>query len=410
MTKVQKDSKVLKECAAKLACIEQRYPNAIDSGVIVDVLSHSRLLNTPDFAYGNSPWMALDVSTFVDAKSAIDFDMLSHYAALAQRLLDDAVDLQLEAIDEVLSLIESDNLDEDAKTSERQLWISRRTACASERRTSLCLCGVDKVLSQAVEAQRIVALAAYSSSVQLARERGVCKGWNAQSGVNAIPDDDMQFAERRNATCLAAPIDACRGAAARVQTAMLAWVDSSQPDTSARGSVEERPLDVIEKRPDVLECDVVRFQNNKEKWVAFVGLLDGRPYEIFTGIQDEDEGIVLPKSVTKGRIIKQLNRDGTKRYDFQFQNKRGYKTTVEGLSEKFNPEYWNYAKLLSGVLRYRMPLDHVIRLVGQLSLTDDNINTWKNGVERALKKYIQDDSAERDILSSSDEASNTETE
>lgn len=147
---------------------------------------------------------------------------------------------------------------------------------------------------------------------------------------------------------------------------------------------------VTEVRPRELECDVVRFQNNKEKWVAFVGLLDGYPYEIFTGLQDDDEGIVLPKSVTKGRIIKNRTDDGNSRYDFQFENKRGYKTTVEGLSEKFNPEYWNYAKLISGVLRYRMPIDHVIKLVGSLQLKSESINTWKNGVERALKKYIVD--------------------
>jgi ribonucleoside-diphosphate reductase, adenosylcobalamin-dependent len=150
------------------------------------------------------------------------------------------------------------------------------------------------------------------------------------------------------------------------------------------------PPQVVEVRPQVLDCDVVRFQNNKEKWVAFVGLLDGYPYEIFTGLQDDEEGIVLPKSVTKGKVIKQTNADGTHRYDFQFENKRGYKTTVEGLSEKFNPEYWNYAKLISGVLRYRMPIAHVIHLVSSLQLKDESINTWKNGVERALKKYVTD--------------------
>ncbi len=148
--------------------------------------------------------------------------------------------------------------------------------------------------------------------------------------------------------------------------------------------------EVTEVRPQTLECDVVRFQNNKEKWVAFVGLLDGYPYEIFTGLQDDEEGIMLPKSVTKGKIIKRSNEDGTKRYDFQFENKRGYKTTVEGLSEKFNPEYWNYAKLISGVLRYRMPIEHVIKLVSSLQLKSESINTWKVGVERALKKYITD--------------------
>lgn len=146
--------------------------------------------------------------------------------------------------------------------------------------------------------------------------------------------------------------------------------------------------EVVEVRPKELECDVVRFQNNKDKWVALVGLLDGHPYEIFTGLLDDEEGIMLPKSVSKGKIVKQVNEDGTKRYDFQFVNKRGYKMTLEGLSEKFNPEYWNYAKLISGVLRYRMPIEHVIKLVNQLQLTSDNINTWKVGVERALKKYL----------------------
>ena len=167
-------------------------------------------------------------------------------------------------------------------------------------------------------------------------------------------------------------------------------------DTTKDNNMEVAPPtpcqhpEVTEVRPKELECDVVRFQNNKDKWVAFVGLLDGYPYEIFTGLQDDEEGIMLPKSVTKGKIIKQVNDDGTKRYDFQFENKRGYKTTVEGLSEKFNPEYWNYAKLISGVLRYRMPIDHVIKLVSSLQLKSESINTWKVGVERALKKYIAD--------------------
>ncbi len=149
--------------------------------------------------------------------------------------------------------------------------------------------------------------------------------------------------------------------------------------------------EVVEVRPKELECDVVRYQNNKEKWVALVGLLNGHPYEIFTGLQDEDEGIMLPKSVTKGKIIKTVLPEGQKRYDFQFVNKRGYKITVEGLSEKFNPEYWNYAKLISGVLRYRMPVAHVIKLVNQLQLTSETLNTWRVGVERALKKYLYEE-------------------
>lgn len=150
--------------------------------------------------------------------------------------------------------------------------------------------------------------------------------------------------------------------------------------------VTEGPL----VRPKELECDVVRFQNAKDKWIAFVGLKDGRPYEIFTGLADDEEGISLPKTVTHGKIIKTVDENGNKRYDFQFTNKRGYKTTVEGLSEKFDKEFWNYAKLISGVLRYGMPIDQVVKLVSGLQLDSDSINTWKVGVERALKKYIPD--------------------
>lgn len=153
-----------------------------------------------------------------------------------------------------------------------------------------------------------------------------------------------------------------------------------------QGSGEIHPH--VIKRPIELEADVVRFQNNKEKWIAFVGLMDGRPYEIFTGLADDEDGIFCPKSVSHGKIIKAMNADGTKRYDFQFVNKRGYKTTIEGLSDKFNPEYWNYAKLISGVLRYGMPIDQVLKLVSGLELDSQSINTWKMGVERALKKYL----------------------
>ena len=151
-----------------------------------------------------------------------------------------------------------------------------------------------------------------------------------------------------------------------------------------------KPPTVVETRPRVLQADVVRFQNNKERWVAFVGLLDGEPYEIFTGVLDDEEGIVLPKTVSSGYIIKNYDENGVKRYDFQFENRRGYKVTIEGLSEKFNKEYWNYAKLISGVLRYRMPIVQVLKLVSSLQLDSESINTWKVGVERALKKYVTD--------------------
>jgi len=141
-------------------------------------------------------------------------------------------------------------------------------------------------------------------------------------------------------------------------------------------------------RPKELDCDVVRFQNEKNKWIAFVGLKNNRPYEIFTGLQDDEDGILLPKTVTKGKIIKVIDEMGVKRYDFQFSNKRGFKTTVEGLSYKFDKEFWNYAKLISGVLRYGMPIDQVIKLVAGLQLDNESINTWKAGVARALKIYI----------------------
>lgn len=168
--------------------------------------------------------------------------------------------------------------------------------------------------------------------------------------------------------------------------------NDGKKDKKETASEELKPM-ITETRPTVLEADVVRFQNNKEKWVAFIGLLHGEPYEIFTGQQDDEDGIPLPKNVSHGIIIKHVNEDGSKRYDFQFENKIGYKTTIEGLSERFNPEFWNYAKLISGVLRYKMPIELVIKLISSLQLGSDNINTWKNGVERALKRYIKDGAA-----------------
>ena len=168
------------------------------------------------------------------------------------------------------------------------------------------------------------------------------------------------------------------------RSGVLVAVEKKQPQAASATAVAPH----VSKRPIELEADVVRFQNNKEKWIAFVGLVEGRPYEIFTGLADDEDGIFCPKSVTKGKIIKAVDENGIKRYDFQFINKRGYKTTIEGLSDKFNPEYWNYAKLISGVLRYGMPIDQVLKLVGGLELDSQSINTWKMGVERALKKYL----------------------
>lgn len=163
--------------------------------------------------------------------------------------------------------------------------------------------------------------------------------------------------------------------------------DDKKKKESHKEDCYERPV-VVTSRPRELEADVIKFQNNKEKWIAFIGLLDNRPYEVFTGLSDDEEGLVLPKNITHGSIIKNYDESGKKHYDFQYKNKRGYKTTIEGLDEKFNPEYWNYAKLISGVLRYGMPIDQVIKLVQGLDLKSETINTWKNGVERALKKYL----------------------
>lgn len=144
------------------------------------------------------------------------------------------------------------------------------------------------------------------------------------------------------------------------------------------------------KRPQVLEADVVRFQNNKEKWIAFIGLIEGKPYEVFTGLADDEDGILIPRWANKGLIIKNRNEDGTSRYDFQYKNIRGYKTTIEGLSHKFNPEFWNYAKLFSSTLRHGMPIDKIVDLINSLQLDNESINTWKNGVVRALKRYVED--------------------
>jgi ribonucleoside-diphosphate reductase alpha chain len=157
---------------------------------------------------------------------------------------------------------------------------------------------------------------------------------------------------------------------------------------------EEKSQEVLTvfptKRPEVLEADVVRFQNSKEKWIAVIGLIDGKPYEVFTGLADDEDGILIPRWVVKGLILKSRNEDGSSRYDFQYKNKRGYKTTIEGLSHKFNPEFWNYAKLISSTLRHGMPIDKIVDLINSLQLDSESINTWKNGVVRSLKPYVVD--------------------
>lgn len=147
------------------------------------------------------------------------------------------------------------------------------------------------------------------------------------------------------------------------------------------------------KRPEILQADVVRFQNNKEKWIAFIGVIDDKPYEIFTGLSDDEDGILIPRWVNNGLIIKNSDEEGNSRYDFQYQNQRGYKTTIEGLSHKFDPEFWNYAKLISSTLRHGMPIEKAVDLINSLQLDSESINTWKNGVVRALKRYVADGTA-----------------
>lgn len=513
--------------------------------------------------YDSCRLLAINLYSYVDnpftPQATFNFELFKKHVAMAQRFMDDIIDLEQEKIDAILNKVANDPQSDEVKFTERHLWEKIKHKTAQGRRTGVGITAEDDMLAalglrygteeateMAVKVQQTLALSAYASSVNMAKERGAFPIYDAKREENnpfvlrikehdAALYDDMVKYGRRNIACLTiAPtgttslmtqttsgiepvfmpvykrrrkvnpndtnvhvdfvdetgdsfeeyivyhpkfitwmkaqgldtekrytqeeIDELVARSpyykatandvdwlmkVRMQGAIQKWVDhsisvtvnlpnsvdeelvnrlyveawksgckgctiyrdgsragvlvSTQKTDKKKKKQEEDLLtkgmklpEVTERRPDVLECDVVRFQNNKEKWVAFVGLLDGHPYEIFTGLQDDEEGIVLPKTVTKGRIIKTVLPDGTKRYDFQFQNKRGYKMTVEGLSEKFNKEYWNYAKLISGVLRYRMPIENVIKLVNSLQLESENINTWKVGVSRALKKYVID--------------------
>lgn len=513
--------------------------------------------------YDSCRLLAINLYSYVDnpftPQATFNFELFKKHVAMAQRFMDDIIDLEQEKIDAILNKIANDPQSDEVKYTERHLWEKIKHKTAQGRRTGVGITaegdmlaalglryGTEEATEMAVKVQQTLALSAYASSVNMAKERGAFPVYDAKREENnpfvlrikehdaALYDDMIKYG-RRNIACLTiAPtgttslmtqttsgiepvfmpvykrrrkvnpndtnvhvdfvdetgdsfeeyivyhpkfitwmkaqgldtekrytqeeIDELVARSpynkatandvdwlmkVRMQGAIQKWVDhsisvtvnlpnsvdeelvnrlyveawksgckgctiyrdgsragvlvSTQKTDKKKKKQEEDLLtkgmklpEVTERRPDVLECDVVRFQNNKEKWVAFVGLLDGHPYEIFTGLQDDEEGIVLPKTVTKGRIIKTVLPDGTKRYDFQFQNKRGYKMTVEGLSEKFNKEYWNYAKLISGVLRYRMPIENVIKLVNSLQLESENINTWKVGVSRALKKYVID--------------------
>mgnify|MGYP002556500646 FL=1 len=507
--------------------------------------------------YDSCRLLAINLYSYVinpfTPEARFDFDLFKKHIALAQRIMDDIIDLELEKIERIMEKIDADPESEEVKGAERHLWekiyrksgLGRRTGVGITAEGDMLAAmglryGTEEATEFSEQVHKTVALEAYRSSVNMAKERGAFEIYDAEREknnpfINRIKDADPALYEdmirygRRNIACLTIaptgttslmtqttsgiepvfmpvymrrrkvnPNDAnvrvdfvdetgdtfeeyvvfhhkfltwmeVNGydpnkhytqeeiddlvakspyykatsndvdwlMKVKMQGRIQKWVDHSISVTiNLPNSVDEelvnrlyveawrsgckgctvyrdgsragvlistkkdkkkeeeechcKPPQVVEVRPKVLEADVVRFQNNKEKWVAFVGLLDGRPYEIFTGLQDDEEGIVLPKSVTSGRIIKNYDEDGVKRYDFQFENKRGYKMTIEGLSEKFNKEYWNYAKLISGVLRWRMPIEQVIKLVGSLQLDSENINTWKNGVERALKKYVQD--------------------
>ena len=479
-----------------------------------------------------------------------DYDLFKKHVGLAQRIMDDIIDLESEKIEMILAKIDSDPESMEVRQTERHLWEKIQRKTLQGRRTGVGITaegdmiaalglryGTEEATDCAELIQKTLALAAYRSSVMLAKERGAFEIFDAKREeknpfINRLREADPALYEdmlkygRRNIACLTIaptgttslmtqttsgiepvflpvykrrrkvnPNDSearvdfvdetgdafeeyivfhhkfvtwmqANGYSAskkytqeeveelvakspyykatsndvdwlqkvRMQGRIQKWVDHSISVTiNLPNDVSEELVDslyveawrcgckgctvyrdgsrsgvliatdkkkkkedcncmqppvIVSTRPRELDADVVKFQNNREKWIAFVGLLNGRPYEIFTGLADDDEGIMLPKNVSKGTIIKSYDEDGNKHYDFQFKNKRGYKMTIEGLDGKFNPEYWNYTKLISGVLRYGMPIDQVIKLVQGMELNSESINTWKNGVERALKKYL----------------------
>lgn len=478
-----------------------------------------------------------------------DFDLFKKHVGLAQRIMDDIIDLESEKIEKILEKIASDPEGEDIKRTERELWEKIQRKTLAGRRTGVGITaegdmlaalnlryGTEEATDFAEKVQKTLALAAYGSSVKMAKERGAFEIYDAKREEHnpfilrlknespALYEDMVKYG-RRNIACLTiAPtgttslmtqttsgiepvflpvykrrrkvnpndadvhidyVDETGDAfeeyvvfhhkfvtwmlandypvtkkytaeeidhlvalspyykatsndvdwvqKVRMQGRIQKWVDHSISVTiNLPNDVSEEMVDklyveawrsgckgctvyrdgsrsgvllsteknkkksedcmeppvIVSTRPRELEADVVKFQNNREKWIAFVGLMNGRPYEIFTGLADDEEGIMLPKTVEKGSIIKSYDADGRKHYDFQFKNKRGFKMTLEGLDSKFEPEYWNYAKLISGVLRYGMPISQVIKLVQEMELNNESINTWKNGVARALKKYL----------------------
>ena len=512
--------------------------------------------------YDSCRLLAINLYSYVKnpftPQAEFDFELFKQHVAVAQRMMDDIIDLEMEKIERILLKISSDPESDSIKRTERELWEKIMKKTGQGRRTGVGTTaegdmlaamglryGSEEATAFSVEVHKTLALAAYRSSVMMAKERGAFAVYDAQREENnpyiqRIKDADPELYDlmvqygRRNIACLTIaptgttsimtqttsgiepvfqpvyrrrrkvnpndknvhvdlvdevgdsfeeyvvfhhnfitwmnanghPYDPTHRyttaeieelvqespyykatandvdwlAKVRMQGAIQKWVDHSisvtinlpndvneelvrqlyeeawrcgckgctvYRDGSRTGVLEgikEKKKEEEKKdekncvcfdnkvriRPAELECDVVRFQNNKDKWIAFVGLKDGHPYEIFTGLADDEDGILLPKSVTKGKIIRTALEDGTKRYDFQFVNSRGFKTTMEGLSYKFDKEFWNYAKLISGVLRYGMPIDQVVKMINGLQMDSETINSWKVGVERALKKYIQD--------------------
>ena len=508
--------------------------------------------------YDSCRLLAINLYSYVEnpftKEARFNIELFRKHVGLAQRIMDDIIDLEIEKIEKILEKIKSDPEDNIVKRTEYELWDKIMNKTLRGRRTGVGVTaegdmlaalglryGTEEATEFSEEVHSVIAVEAYRSSVQMAKERGAFEVYDAKREENnpfvaRIKSKDAALYEemvkygRRNIACLTiAPtgttsimtqttsgieptfmpvykrrrkvnpndvnaridfvdpegdafeeyivfhhkfaewmrvngIDTEKNYTqeeldeiiarspyykatsndidwlqkVKMQGRVQKWVDHSisvtinLPATATEELVSQLYLEAWKsgckgctiyrdgsrsgvlvsvskkedekkdekrcvcfsiseyERPKELNCDIVRFQNKKEKWIAFVGLKDGRPYEIFTGIADDEEGILLPKSVTEGKIIKTTDDEGNRRYDFQYKNTRGYKTTVEGLSHKFDKEYWNYAKLISGVLRYGMPIDQVVKLVGSLQLDSESINTWKAGVERALKKYIPD--------------------
>ncbi|KAA5537691.1 adenosylcobalamin-dependent ribonucleoside-diphosphate reductase [Paenimyroides baculatum] len=511
----------------------------------------------PLCAYDSCRLLAINLFSYVvnpfAADAYFDFDLFKKHVAVAQRMMDDIIDLELEKIDTIIQKIDEDPEEAEVKRIERNLWIEIRKKADEGRRTGVGITAEGDMLAAlnirygSVEGNtfsenihKTLALAAYRSSVEMAKERGAFAIYDSKRELNnpfalrikdADPElyNDMQEYGRRNIALLTiAPtgstsilsqttsgiepvfmpvykrrrkvnpndkdvrvdfidevgdsweeyvvfhhkfkmwmevngMDSSKNysqdeinvliekspyykatsndvdylSKVEMQGAIQKWVDHSisvtinvpndvteelvgqlymkawevgckgvtvYRDGSRSGVLisndkkeekkteteAETEVSFPTKRPQILEADVVRFQNNKEKWIAFIGKIENQPYEIFTGLADDEDGILIPRWVNEGFIIKNRDEKGNTRYDFQYVNQRGYKTTIEGLSYRFDPVFWNYAKLISGTLRHGMKIENVVDLINSLQLDNESINTWKNGVARALKRFVPD--------------------